>query len=209
MRILRLSVLAAAFAMTPAIAALPTPAAGLWQVESDIVVNGRNLTQDIRQIQQQILKNLPQEQRAQVAKQFGGPGAAQSICLTPEHTRRMVDPQRAVAMLDKEIKRSGCEILSLSTSGNIITLKGTCKPTKDGSGFQGDVDGRITYQDAHRITGVYAGQGTFSTGGSLGALLQAGGQSASGASGAMQSEVRTDMTWQGKDCGDVPPAALP
>lgn len=210
MRILRLSILAASFAMAPAMAALPIPAAGLWKVQPDLVVNGRNLTRDIRLIQQQIGNSLPREQRARIAGAFGGLGVPRAICLTPEHARRLMDPQRAVAMWGKEIQRSGCEIQSLSTSGNVITLKGVCKPMEDGNGFQGDVDGRITYQDAHRMIGVFTGLGTFRLGGGLGALLLAGGQSLlDDGSGPMRSELSADMMWQGKDCGDVPPSALP
>lgn len=183
-------------------AALPTPEAGLWQVESDTILNGRNITQDIQAMQQEMLKQLPPDQREMYAQHFDHGGS--KVCLTPEQAGLMADPNRAVALLGKDMEEAGCQMGVDSVSGSRIKLKGACSPEAGQAGFKGSISGDVTYHDARHISGLYAGDGTMDVS-ELNAALQAGGMPSVPVDASMKSEFRFNMTWQGKDCGPVAP----
>lgn len=188
-----------AAALLPAIAAAqqlsPKPETGLWEIRSQVLVNGRDMMADMRAAQATMMKKMAPEQRAQfeamMKEQGGGNPGNDRECIDAKALEAWSDPQARLREMEKEARN--CKFQPLTGGGNTLQFKGRCT---DPEGFTGDVTGTMTMQGAKAWTAVYSGKGTM-------AAMEAMGQKSAG--GPIEMKVESNGRWLAASCGAVKP----
>jgi hypothetical protein len=170
------------------------PRPGLWKSEGKMLINGQDIFATMRKAQAEMLKNLPAEQRAQMAAMMQGQGPhGQNLdCLTPEEARQLRDPQALLAKMHKETPQCRYQITQIS--GNTLGLKGRCN---DPEGYSGDIEGSYT---AHSDT---EGSSSFKGNGRFPQAAQVPGIKPSG-DGRYQFSMESRQSWVGPNCPKQP-----
>lgn len=184
-----------------AMAALPEPEPGLWQMKAQMRLNGQDLTPMLKALQLQLMSQVPADQRDQAASLAENILDSEQICLTPKQAKELADPKRALTRWADDLIDSGCQIDQHRVSGNRVSFEGQCRQAK-GSHYAGDIQGEVTYHEPRRLSGKFQGDGQLAMGDLSGLLGSIGGKSSS-----LRTELAFDMNWLGTDCGSVKPAA--
>jgi hypothetical protein len=175
-----------------------TPTPGLWETRQQLTLNGADIVQIVRDMQQQMLAGMNAQERAaaerMMADQADALSGIERECITAEDAREMADPQRLVARMNEvnEEDTGQCRFELVSVSGNTVRVKGRCAPEE---GWAGDLDGVLTLHDSKRWTARFTGSGRLAGEGIPG-VPNAGGK----VDAVMESTAR----WLGADCGRVP-----
>ena len=133
----------------------PAPDLGQWEVRSQLLVNGKDVQADIRKSQQEALKNLPADQRAQMeAALKESANESQRECLTEKDLEGWSDPRRRLAQMERNAP--SCKFELDSVAGPTLQFKGRCSQS---DGFTGEVTGSMTMTGARAWTASYTGKG--------------------------------------------------
>jgi len=177
----------------------PAPAAGLWETQYKLTVNGQDMAAAMAKAMAAALKDMPPEHRAmaeQMMKSKGGPmvGAPSKECLTAETAKRR---SNARTMLDELQKDSPhCRYEAVKIVGGTVTFKGRCN---DPEGFSGDINGEMTMTSAKAWTGQWTGKGR------LAQDMQAMPGMNIGPDGRVDMGWNGNGRWLGAACGNVKP----
>lgn len=138
------------------------PLPGLWEQQSQVLVDGQDMMAAMRQMQSQMLQALPPEQRAQaqamMARQVGPSGRTRQ-CLSAQDVARWSDPKAALADAMKD--QSTCTADLAPVSGNTLRFKVHCAK---GEGMSGDFDGEFTVLDSKSWKYTMQGRGNMPQG---------------------------------------------
>jgi hypothetical protein len=166
----------------------PAPELGQWEVRSQLLVNGKDVLADLRRAQQEALKDLPVEQRAQAqALLEKSANEGQRECLTTKDLEGWSDPRQRLARMERDAP--SCKFDLDGVAGPTMQFKGRCSQS---DGFTGEVNGSMTMTSARAWTASYTGKGRM-------ADVKVGDKVEPGA----PVEIKSSATgrWLGADCG--------
>jgi Protein of unknown function (DUF3617) len=166
----------------------PAPELGQWEVRSQLLVNGKDALADLRRAQQEALKDLPVEQRAQAqALLEKSANEGQRECLTTKDLEGWSDPRQRLAQMERDAP--SCKFDLDGVAGPTMQFKGRCSQS---DGFTGEVVGSMTMTSARAWTASYTGKGRM-------ADVKVGDKVEPGA----PVEIKSSATgrWLGADCG--------
>jgi hypothetical protein len=192
----RLPVLALWVMALPASAQIrPAPELGLWESQSRIVVNGRDVMGEMRDRQAKRLEKMPPERRAQFEAMMKAQGAGMTglrqECLVAKDLDKWSRPEARLREAEKDARH--CTFEPVATSGSTLQFKGKCA---DPEGFTGDVAGTFTMQGSKAWTFVYTGQGQ---------TVRRARPGQEAAAAPMEMRVETNARWVSSQCGAVQP----
>ncbi len=166
----------------------PAPELGSWEVRNQLLVNGKDVLADLRKQQQEALKDLPVEQRAQaqaVLEKSASQG--QRECLTDKDVEGWSDPRQRLAQMERDAP--SCKFDLDGVTGSTLQFKGRCSQA---DGFTGDVNGSMTMTSARAWTASYTGKGRM-------ADIKVGDKVEPGA--PVEIESSATGRWLGAECG--------
>ena len=166
----------------------PAPELGSWEVRNQLLVNGKDVLADLRKQQQEALKDLPVEQRAQaqaVLEKSASQG--QRECLTDKDVEGWSDPRQRLAQMERDAP--SCKFDLAGVAGSTLQFKGRCSQA---DGFTGDVNGSMTMTSARAWTASYTGKGRM-------ADIKVGDKVEPGA--PVEIESSATGRWLGAECG--------
>ncbi len=166
----------------------PAPELGSWEVRNQLLVNGKDVLADLRRAQQEALKDLPVEQRAQaqaVLEKSASQG--QRECLTDKDVEGWSDPRQRLAQMERDAP--SCKFDLDGVTGSTLQFKGRCSQA---DGFTGDVNGSMTMTSARAWTASYTGKGRM-------ADIKVGDKVEPGA--PVEIESSATGRWLGAECG--------
>lgn len=175
-----------------------TPTPGLWETRQELTLNGADILQIVRDMQQQMLAGMNAQERAAAEQMMAGQADVLSgierECIAAEDAREMTDAQRLVARMNEvnEDDTGQCRFELVSAGGNTVRVKGRCTPEE---GWTGDLDGVLTLHDTKRWTARFTGSGRLAGEGIPGVPQ---------ADGKVEAVMQTTARWLGADCGSVP-----
>lgn len=181
----------------------PAPQPGLWSLQWQTLVNGRDLHASMTEAMALMLQALPPAQRAQAEAMMQSRGGAigqlmgggpRQECLTAADAERLADPKRALAQMQRQAPQ--CRFEPAEVSGSTLRFKGRCE---DPRGFSGDVQGEFTAVSAKQWTGRWGGKGRMAGAENLPPVLGVG------ADGAVDLQMQGGGRWLAASCGDVKP----
>lgn len=133
----------------------PAPELGQWEVKNQLLVNGKDVLADLRKAQQEALKDLPVEQRAQAqALLEKSANDGQRECLTTKDLEGWSDPRQRLAQMERDAP--SCKFDLDGVAGPTMQFKGRCSQS---DGFTGEVIGSMTMTSARAWTASYTGKG--------------------------------------------------
>lgn len=192
--------LTAALGVAQAQTLSPAPTPGLWENEFKMTLNGQDIGAMMRKAQEDMLKSMPPEQRAQMAammKSQGNPfGGKQPDCLTPEEVARGIDVKTMLADLQKDA--GNCRFEPVQAGGSKVSFKGRCQ---DPEGFSGDIAGEMKIESSKAVSFRYEGKGRMPAMARMPGMA-AGGQ---GADGLVTMLMQGQSRWVAASCGNVKP----
>ncbi|SDS79047.1 Protein of unknown function [Halopseudomonas litoralis] len=168
----------------------PKPEAGLWRSETRILINGEDPMPTIRQSQQQLLEQLPADQRDAlegVAAQRN-PGIRME-CITPQQASSMVHIDEMRRKIQRNVPE--CELTVSSAERSRLRVSGDCRGE---NGFEGDMQGELEIISSQEIRSSFLGHGHFQ-------VVHEGGGSGQ-PSNIQQLEI---SRWTSPDCGAITP----
>lgn len=178
-----------------------TPQPGLWELENKISYNGVDLLAQMRAMQAEMLRQLPEAQRAMaeqmMSEQLSAFDGTSQECVTAEEAREMSDPQRLIERMNDpdEEDALSCRYELASVSGNTVNVRGQCEPQ---DGWNGQVQGTLTLHDARRWSSRFSGTGR----------LRGEAAAMSGIpnpTGPVEFLISSNGRWVAASCGDVAP----
>lgn len=175
----------------------PLPLPGLWEIESQMLINGQDLMANIRQTQEAMMKNMPPAQRQQMEatmRERGDAGGKTRECLTAKEVAELADPKKALARSMKE--QPNCKPEVVSISGGTIKFKSRCD---DPNGMTGDFTGEHTIVDTQHWN--YSMQGR----GQVPAQMPGAGPAAKGKNNMVDIKGSGQARWIAASCGEVKP----
>lgn len=177
----------------------PQPEAGLWRSEAKTLINGQDLQAAVRKAQQDMFKDLPEDQRAMLNAALGD---SQEIgveleCITTEEARNLTNPQSLIESARRDMPECTLEVEEASESSLRVT--GNCAGS---DGFNGDMHGELTMLSSREMRTRFTGQGVMQL-----QPEQTPEHLENVASGEpVNIEHSEKSTWVSADCGDVQPA---
>jgi Protein of unknown function (DUF3617) len=133
----------------------PAPELGQWEVKNQLLVNGKDVLADLRRAQQDALKDLPVEQRAQAQAMLDKSASeGQRECLTDKDLEGWSNPRQRLAQMERDAP--SCKFDLDGVAGPTMQFKGRCSQS---DGFTGDVVGIMTMSSARAWTASYTGKG--------------------------------------------------
>jgi Protein of unknown function (DUF3617) len=133
----------------------PAPELGQWEVKNQLLVNGKDVLADLRRAQQDALKDLPVEQRAQAQAMLDKSASeGQRECLTDKDLEGWSNPRQRLAQMERDAP--SCKFDLDGVAGPTMQFKGRCSQS---DGFTGDVVGSMTMTSARAWTASYTGKG--------------------------------------------------
>ncbi len=178
----------------------PAPTPGLWESETKLLLNGKDLGQAMRKMREDLLKSMPPEQRKQMAAMMGGDmggmGGTHQECVTPEEVAKAIDPKRALADMQKE--QPNCRFEPVKAGGSTLSFKGRCA---DPQGFTGDIQGEFQLVSSKSWSWRYSGKGRMPGGGADMGMLGI----KPGADGLIEMLATGTGRWVAASCGNVKP----
>lgn len=168
----------------------PTPEAGLWRSETRILINGEDRMPAIRQAQQQMLEQLPADQRDTLEGVIteGNPGIRME-CLTPHQASSIVRIDEMRRKIQRNVPE--CELTVSSTERSRLRVSGDCRGE---NGFDGDMQGELEIISSQEIRSSFLGHGHFQ-------VVHEDGVSGQ-PSNIQQLEI---SRWTSPDCGAITP----
>ena len=101
----------------------PAPELGQWEVKNQLLVNGKDVLADLRRAQQEALKDLPVEQRAQAQALLDkSMGDGQRECLTDKDVEGWSDPRQRLAQMERDAP--SCKFDLAGVAGSTLQFKG-------------------------------------------------------------------------------------
>lgn len=176
----------------------PQPEAGLWRSEAATLINGQDLQAALRASQEDMFKDLPEEQRAILREALGN---AEEVgvdmeCISAEEASSLTNPQQLIESARKDMPECTLEVEEASESSLRIT--GNCAGS---DGFNGDMHGELTMVSAREMRTRFTGQGVMQL-----EAEQAPENLQQMATGEpVNIEHSEKSTWVSADCGDVKP----
>lgn len=138
------------------------PLPGLWEQQSQVLVDGQDMLAQLRRLQSQILQSLPPQQREQaqamMARHTGTPGLSRQ-CLSAQDAAKWSDPKAALA--DSMKGQSNCTSEVSPVVGDTVKFKVRCEK---GKGISGDFDGEFTMLDSKSWQYTMQGRGNLPAG---------------------------------------------
>lgn len=154
------------------------PRAGLWQSESQVLIDGVDVVAQVKAMQEQMMAQLPEEARQ--AAGLSAPSQDDLTCLSQEQADAAQDVDQWLEQLSQE----GCQINKVSQTANSIEFKATC----DGSsGVTGEYTGRMLAENSKSWSMTMQGMGSMGFGGN-----------------PVKQEISVSGKWLKDDCGNVP-----
>lgn len=176
----------------------PAPAPGLWESDWKMRVNGQDMGAAMREMQEQMLQQVPPAQRAQMAAMMGSPGGPMPggkhrECLTAADAARATRPDEALAEMRRNAPQ--CRFDSPQVDGSTLRFKGRCE---DPGGFTGDVNGELVMDSAKAWHGRFGGQGRMAHASEMPGIK-------AGPGGTIDMRMEGGSRWVAASCGDLKP----
>lgn len=176
----------------------PAPTPGLWENENRMTLNGQDIGAMMRKAQEDMLKSMPPEQRAQMAammKSQGNPfGGKKLACMTPEEVARGADVKSMLADMQKGA--GNCQFEPVQVGGSTVSFKGRCQ---DPEGFTGDIAGEMKIESSKAVNFRFEGKGR------MPAMARMPGMAGAGADGLVTMLMQGQSRWVAASCGNVKP----
>ncbi|KKN91696.1 hypothetical protein LCGC14_0215780 [marine sediment metagenome] len=195
-----LALACAVFATTAATAddrITPQPEPGLWRSEATTLINGQDAQAAVRKAQEEMLKNFPAEQRAEMERAMGTQEDLRATmdCITAEEAARMTDPEALLAEAQREM--DGCDLNIERAGESRLTFEGTCS---GGDGFAGDMVGELEMISSREMRSKFTGKGNYEID-----TAQVPPDSPAMGGGPLNIQHTEVTKWVSADCGDVTP----
>ncbi|TVP91790.1 MAG: DUF3617 family protein [Pseudomonadaceae bacterium] len=167
----------------------PLPETGLWEVESTTLINGQDMMAAIREAQQAMLAQLPEEQRAMMEAMLNEDGGKEFDCITDEDLANFNNPEALLNDIQRDMP--GCTIELTEQGGNRLAFAGRCDGADD---FTGDVEGEIVIVSAREMRHSFSGKGKLNT------PTEELPPSMQGMSGDVETQHTEVARWVAADC---------
>lgn len=174
----------------------PQPEAGLWRSEATTLINGIDLQAALRVSQEDMFKDLPEEQRAMLREALGNPEevGVNMECITAEEARSLTNPEKLIESARRDMPE--CRLQVEETSDSSMRILGNCAGS---DGFSGDMHGELTMVSSREMRTRFTGQGIMQMD-----TEQAPDNLQSIATGEpVNIEHSEKSTWVSADCGDI------
>lgn len=134
----------------------PEPEPGLWRSEATTLINGEDLQAALRTSQQDMLKKVPEGQRAALRAALGDPQeiGVDMECISAEEARNLTNPEKLIASARKDMPE--CTLQVEQASDSSLRLTGNCAGE---DGFSGDMHGELSMVSSREMRTRFTGQG--------------------------------------------------
>lgn len=179
----------------------PQPEPGLWRSEAKTLINGQDLQAGIRAAQEEMLNNLPAEQRDMMRKMLGADDSVgvEMECITAQEAADLTNPDALIERANQDMQNCTMEIEPSGES--TLRIRGNCV---GGEGFTGDMQGELTMISRHEMHTRFTGKGMADIGSAEDVPESMRGMVSDQPVDIEHSEV---STWVSEDCGDLAPDA--
>lgn len=177
----------------------PQPEAGLWRSEAKTLINGEDLQAAMRVAQQEMLKNLPQEQRAMLSEALGDMQdmGVNMECISEQQARDLTNPERLIESARRDMPE--CTLQAEEASESSLRVTGNCAGSE---GFNGDMHGELTMVSSREMRTRFTGQGIMQ----LDAEQVPESMQNMATGKPVNIEHNETSTWVSADCGDLQPS---
>ncbi|KAA0695211.1 DUF3617 domain-containing protein [Halopseudomonas laoshanensis] len=134
----------------------PQPEPGLWRSEATTLINGKDLQAALRSAQDDMFKDLPEEQRSMLREALGDPpeiGVGME-CISAEDARNLTNPEKLIDSARKDMPE--CTLQAEEASESSLRVVGNCTGS---DGFNGDMHGELTMVSPREMRTRFTGQG--------------------------------------------------
>lgn len=173
------------FSIFPSSAAQLQPQAGHWRSQHQVLVNGQDMLQQMKSLQQQVLAAVPAEQRALVAGMLPKKDLSTAQeCLTAAEVAMLKTPAQWLARAKQQLPR--CQLQMTGSTPNSVSVKGLCQ---DQGGYTGTLQGTVTLKTPQWMQMQMQGTGRYK--------MPLPGQAQNG---DVQFKLHSDSRWQSASC---------
>lgn len=161
------------------------PQTGLWRSQHQVLVNGQDILQQMKALQQQMLAAVPAEQRALVAGMMPKKDLSTAQeCLTAAEVALLQTPEQWLNRAKKDLPR--CQLQLTGSTANSVSVKGQCQ---DQGGYTGSLQGTVTLKTPQWMQMNMQGTGQYK--------MPLPGQAQNG---DVQFQLSSDSRWQSASC---------
>lgn len=161
------------------------PQAGFWRSQHQVLVNGQDMLQQMKSLQQQVLAAVPAEQRALVAGMMPKKDLSTAQeCLTAAEVAMLKTPAQWLARAKQQLPR--CQLQMTGSTPNSVSVKGQCQ---DQGGYTGTLQGTVTLKTPQWMQMQMQGTGRYK--------MPLPGQAQNG---DVQFKLHSDSRWQHASC---------
>lgn len=134
----------------------PQPEPGLWRSEATTLINGKDLQAALRSAQEDMFKDLPDEQQAMLREALGDPPeiGVDMECISAEDARNLTNPEKLIDSARKDMPE--CTLQAEEASESSLRVIGNCTGS---DGFNGDMHGELTMVSPREMRTRFTGQG--------------------------------------------------
>lgn len=177
----------------------PQPEPGLWRSEAKTLINGQDLQAGILAAQEEMLKDLPAEQRDMMRQMLGANDAVgvEMECITAQEAADLTNPQALIDRANQDMQNCTMEIEQSGES--TMRIRGNCI---GGEGFSGDMQGELTMVSRREMHTRFTGKGMADIGSAEELPESMRGMASDQPVDIEHSEI---ATWVSEDCGDLAP----
>ena len=161
------------------------PQTGLWRSQHQVLVNGQDILQQMKALQQQMLAAVPAEQRALVAGMLPKKDLTTAQeCLTAAEVALLQTPEQWLSRAKKDLPR--CQLQLTGSTTNSVSVKGQCQ---DQGGYTGSLQGTVTLKTPQWMQMNMQGTGQYK--------MPMPGQAQNG---DVKFTLSSDSRWQSANC---------
>lgn len=161
------------------------PQTGHWRSQHQVLVNGEDILQQMKALQQQMLAAVPAEQRALVAGMMPKKDLSTAQeCLTAAEVALLKTPEQWLARAKQQLPRCQLQLTGSTTSS--VSVKGQCQ---DQGGYTGSLQGTVTLKTPQWMQMNMQGTGQYK--------MPLPGQAQNG---NVQFKLDSDSRWQSASC---------
>lgn len=161
------------------------PQTGHWRSQHQVLVNGQDILQQMKALQQQMLAAVPAEQRALVAGMMPKKDLSTAQeCLTATEVALLKTPEQWLARAKQQLPR--CQLQLTGSTTNSVSVKGQCQ---DQGGYTGSLQGTVTLKTPQWMQMNMQGTGQYK--------MPLPGQAQNG---DVQFKLDSDSRWQSASC---------
>lgn len=161
------------------------PQTGHWRSQHQVLVNGQDILQQMKALQQQMLAAVPAEQRALVAGMMPKKDLSTAQeCLTAAEVALLKTPEQWLARAKQQLPR--CQLQLTGSTTNSVSVKGACQ---DQGGYTGSLQGTVTLKTPQWMQMNMQGTGQYK--------MPLPGQAQNG---DVKFTLSSDSRWQSASC---------